>query len=83
MENNSDKQAFPRPGYEQTNLADHSHYEHVDGLTKREYFAIQMLPTIAGIHSEDTMEDHCETAIRYADELLKQLAITPSPLTPS
>lgn len=48
-------------------------YAFVSGVTKREYIAIQMLPTIMGVHSDDTTEEHCVTAIKYADELLKQL----------
>lgn len=75
--NNADMPAFPRTGYEHTNLGDHFRGEPVDGLTKREYFAIQILPTIAGIHSDDTPEDHCQDAIEYADLLLKALEIPP------
>ena len=82
MENNSDKQAFPRSGYEQTNLADHAHYEHVDGLTKREYLAAMALNGIIASGKTHQVEV-AQFAIIIADELLKQLAVLPSPLTPS
>jgi hypothetical protein len=39
MTENKHKPAFPRPGYEHSNLADHARYYHEDGLTKREIFA--------------------------------------------
>lgn len=44
------------------------------GLTKREYFAAQILSNIACSFVEDAhIETNVEFAIKYADELLKQL----------
>lgn len=44
------------------------------GLTKREHFAIEMLKSVALMDGNtNPIDNDCEMAIKYADELLKQL----------
>lgn len=76
---NGDLPAFARPGYEQTNLADNVRYEHTDGLTKREYFAVKLLASLAPRYGQYANQQGTgiqmmvADAIDIADELLKQL----------
>lgn len=74
--NNSDKPAYPRAGYELTNLADHVQHYHEEGLTKRELIAMAaMQGMLANSNLETWMDlnDIPKLAVKKADELLKRL----------
>lgn len=81
---NSEKPAYPRAGYELTNLADNQKYYHEEGLTKRELFAMAAMQGICSNldHISKTYQKTPEheliatKAIRIADQTLKQLALT-------
>lgn len=68
MASNPNESAFPHPGI----------YNEHTGLTKREYFAAMALQGLcSGLRIGDSLDllhiEFSETAIKMADELLKQL----------
>ncbi len=72
---NADKPAYPRSGYEHSNLAYNARYYHEDGLTKREMFAMAAMQALLQSHPDQIHNEYqgVATAIKWADELLKQL----------
>lgn len=84
--NNGEQPAFPRAGFEFTNLADNQRYEPTEGLTKREEFARTAMLGILSCPNRwltDGNEVECNPdqvagiALDYADALLSALEQKP------